>query len=544
MQQHQQQQKIQTCSSLEKSNFKKIEIPRLVTPTLLLETASSSSSSASSTSSSCQLTDKSCTSAYEQFFSLTKPAPTSTSSRGVDIMQMLTKAQLEYTQLQSDSSSCFLNAATSPQPLLEKWSTDLISAETEFVKPTTGEQAHLPISLNLSSMLALSPSASSASSSSTGYSTSSSTSSAAGFQANQAQKKLNPILQKLLHQAPNHQAGNKLANDLLSAELKQKLNIKPSNVQQLASSTMITTPSNPLILSGHSELHLADSAILKRPMTLKDFEENLLNESSTSTPANANISTSPPQAQQKPLAMFYIGNESISNFMRPNSLVVSKKDSKKAHQAGSSSSSSKKKTYVYSSGSEQSSAASTLSSRSRASSSSSSSDSSSSSTSSDSSSSGSSSSSSASSSSSSPRRALPLLLTPAAFETSSISSSASTSSSSKTNIFNDFLNSQLMSSIDHQQKLANKLHNKHHHHHHGKHAATSSHKQKNNLVFADNTQPDAATTTSNDLVQHYTVLNKPQLQHVLIHLLTVNYFLFIFEFEFWLIEKFGILKKE
>jgi hypothetical protein len=70
-----------------------------------------------------------------------------------------------------------------------------------------------------------------------------------------------------------------------------------------------------------------------------------------------------------------------------------------------------------------------------------------------------------------------------------------------------------MSSIDHQQKLANKLHNKHHH------SKTSSHKQ-NNLVFADNTQLNAAK--SNDLVQQYTVLNKPQLQNVLIHLLTTD----------------------
>jgi len=138
---------------------------------------------------------------------------------------------------------------------------------------------------------------------------------------------------------------------------------------------------------------------------------------------------------------------------------------------------------------------------------------------------------------------LPLLLTPAAFETSSIASSTeSTSSSSKANIFDDFLNSQLLSSIDHQQKMAHKLKSK-----------TSQGLPKtstvassiatnslNSLLLANvdsieqhqlrtaagSTSVTSINNKNNELpkisknMQQATILNKPQLQQCLIHLLT------------------------
>lgn len=294
---------------------------------------------------------------------------------------------------------------------------------------------------------------------------------------------------------------------------------------------MIKTPSNPLVLSGCGGL---DSVALKGPITLKDFEENLLNESTvstTSTPANSTYQ----QQQQKPVFYLSNGNEPAvavdnSNYIRPNQLSFINKKSERT--VGSSKgtikdSKSKKSTTTgynsskYSS-SDAASQASTLSSRSSRSSTSDSSTDSSSDT-----------SSTASSSSSSPRT-LPLLLTPAAFETSSISSSTgSTSSSSKANIFNDFLNSQLLSSIDHQQKMAQKLMKKTHQQlpktsTHTSSTATSSF---NNLLLANVEQIElAGASASGDLPkiskhmqqQHVTVLNKPQLQQTLIHLLTVS----------------------
>lgn len=295
---------------------------------------------------------------------------------------------------------------------------------------------------------------------------------------------------------------------------------------------MIKTPSNPLVLSGCGGL---DSVALKGPITLKDFEENLLNESTastTSTPANSTCQ----QKQQKPIFYLSNGNEPIvavdnSNYIRPNQLsFINKKTERtvgKYSKGTTKDSKSKKSTTTgynsskYSS-SDAASQASTLSSRSSRSSTSDSSTDSSSDT-----------ASTASSSSSSPRT-LPLLLTPAAFETSSISSSAgSTSSSSKANIFNDFLNSQLLSSIDHQQKMAQKLMKKTHQQlpktsTHTPSTATSSF---NNLLLANVEQIElAGASASGDLPkiskhmqqQHATVLNKPQLQQTLIHLLTVS----------------------
>ena len=132
---------------------------------------------------------------------------------------------------------------------------------------------------------------------------------------------------------------------------------------------MITTPSNPLIVTGSGDLNITDNAILKRPITLKDFEENLLNESSTSTPASINTSNTLAvntnhtklgaltTQQPKTTAAFYIGNEPVSNsnYIRPNQLSFVNKKSEKIE---------KTKKSKYSSSASTSSAASTLSSRS------------------------------------------------------------------------------------------------------------------------------------------------------------------------------------
>ena len=87
---------------------------------------------------------------------------------------------------------------------------------------------------------------------------------------------------------------------------------------------MITTPSNPLILNSCGGLNLADSAALKAPITLKDFEQNLLSESAatstTSTPATATNSLQ--QQQQPKQPMFFLGNlePHSSNYIQPNQL--------------------------------------------------------------------------------------------------------------------------------------------------------------------------------------------------------------------------------
>jgi hypothetical protein len=141
---------------------------------------------------------------------------------------------------------------------------------------------------------------------------------------------------------------------------------------------MITTPSNPLILSDLTALDTAIAASshqAKRPITLKDFEENLLNESvSSMNSTNINIDSNSDRkhaslpkididAAQK-AAMFYVGSgservSSNSNYIRPSQLsFVNKKAEKKAEKKTKKSFSSK-----YSSNSS-SSAASTLSSRS------------------------------------------------------------------------------------------------------------------------------------------------------------------------------------
>lgn len=503
------------------------EIPRLVTPTALLDTASHSSPIVNNN-------------AYEKLFAFHKSSQQAASEpaesndkKKCDIMQMLNKAQVEYNQLKA--VNLVSQAPVSPKPILDQLPGDMLLAKPEALQA---------VSLNTSSCLSSSPSTSSTS---TGYSTSSS---AGNVQA--ANEKINPMIQKLLGSQLPHTLNTKTldeieseimiaapvasnavpaTHDSLSEELKKKLNIKCNKVP-LASSSMIKTPSNPLVLSGCGGI---DSAALKGPITLKDFEENLLNESTastTSTPANSTT-----QQQQKPV--FYLSNgvESTvvvdnSNYIRPNQLsFINKKSEKTGGSSKGKDSKSKKSTTTgynsskYSS-SDAASQASTLSSRSSRSSTSDSSTDSSSDT-----------SSTASSSSSSPRT-LPLLLTPAAFETSSISSSTgSTSSSSKANIFNDFLNSQLLSSIDHQQKMAQKLMKKTHHHNQqlpktSTHTSSTATSSFNNLLLANVEQIESVgvVSASADLPkiskhmqqQHTTVLNKPQLQQTLIHLLTTD----------------------
>ncbi len=145
----------------------------------------------------------------------------------------------------------------------------------------------------------------------------------------------------------------------------------------LASSSMITTPSNPLIINDHASLDTAVSALAKHPITLKDFEENLLNESvSSMNSTNINIGSSSSNSESKhenlakigvnaakKIPLFYVGNDDkiSSNYIRPSQLsFANKKADKKAEKKAKKSFSSK---YSSNSGSS-SSAASTLSSRS------------------------------------------------------------------------------------------------------------------------------------------------------------------------------------
>ncbi len=81
----------------------------------------------------------------------------------------------------------------------------------------------------------------------------------------------------------------------------------------------------------------------------------------------------------------------------------------------------------------------------------------------------------------------------------------------------------MISSINHQQKIANKLQNKANNKINNLlFTANSNNKNSNLNSIVDNIVDDAII---NQQQQNATILNKAQLQQVLIHLLTVNTFI-------------------
>ena len=253
-------------------------------------------------------------------------------AKSIDILQLLTKAKQQYVNKsgansEAESSETTTTTSVEPKPIMSHLSKHLFlnSNEHQFVKPEP-RRIGVPVT---STTTSLSPSCSSIAAP---------TSIQQQQQQEPSQTKLNPILQLLMS---NQQAissnstelsTNDLtitnAQDLISLDLKRKLNIVNTTQNQssnltaspviLSSSTMITTPSNPLILNGcfdagSSAANLngggfcsSTASILKRPMTLQDFEENLLNESSTSTPSNNNNNGGTNQATGK---MFFLPSE-------------------------------------------------------------------------------------------------------------------------------------------------------------------------------------------------------------------------------------------
>ena len=201
------------------------QIPRLITPNPTITAEQRSPSNA-----------------YEKLISNALTSPTIKATEepqkpNCDIMQMLTKAQFKFNQSES-SQLTITNTNTNPSPT--KLFSDLFTSRHVTAE---NSQRQFPISLNTSLCLSSSPSTSSTS---TGYSTNSNTNS-------ESVKEINPMIQKLLVQQQQQPAPALIvqaapssstktldeieisshvpkttAHDLLSEELKRKLNIKSS----------------------------------------------------------------------------------------------------------------------------------------------------------------------------------------------------------------------------------------------------------------------------------------------------------------------------
>jgi hypothetical protein len=385
----------------------------------------------------------------------------------VDIIQLLNKAQLQFNNnsklasMEPTSHSTpggLLSQITEPKQMAQ-WPHELFINSTQFIKPeprkiasSSDEQISSPPSSNIST---------------TSTSSSSNSNSSTSNEQTNEKALVNPILQLLVAPVSSKvpvTATITKAEDPLTAELKRKLKIQttiasgnPNGFSLNTSSSTLKESSNQNILAspistpnitnatnllvngtnGSSSLPIqigqsnSLNGLLKKPITLQDFEENLLNESIASC-----------SSTNKPLATFYLANESNSSSIYPrtfnelssqdgvnakinsgidslsssSSLLLLKSDSKPSRRSFSRSIST-------SSSSSESSNSTSASSRSTA---------------------GSSSAPVAGCSSSngvgrtseptSPRT-LPLLLTPAAFETSSASSTTSSSYNPSSNHF-------------------------------------------------------------------------------------------------------------
>jgi len=116
---------------------------------------------------------------------------------------------------------------------------------------------------------------------------------------NQLSMNLKNVTNNINAKATNSSIHLPLAQDLITLELNLLLNIQPSWQQQAVlandsdaakslSSSLMQTQCNQLILKnfGTGCVNTLDQSSIKIPITLRDFEENLLNKSSTSNPSN------------------------------------------------------------------------------------------------------------------------------------------------------------------------------------------------------------------------------------------------------------------
>lgn len=193
-------------------------------------------------------------------------------NKSVDIIQMLNKAQVQYNQsnhlepashstpggINLQNSPLSTTSSNDPKPI-GQWPHNLFLNSNQFIKPEPIRQSIISPALSAAST------------------------------------KSNPILQLLMSNESNNQTLNKSE---ASMDLKRKLNIQSSsNVLTSpiigASPSMILTPSN----DNNILMSTSKSNTGARPMTVKDFEQNVLNQESL----------------QKKDGMFYLANESSSN---------------------------------------------------------------------------------------------------------------------------------------------------------------------------------------------------------------------------------------
>lgn len=281
----------------------------------------------------------------------------------------------------------------------------------------------------------------------------------------------------------------------MSLELKRKLNIQSntsmlnaSPINAVASSTLMITPSNPLIISNSSSNNLigtllpSASSTTTKPINVADLE-SLLSQSSTPAPSA--------QSEQAHHNMFYLPNEmnTSADYIRSSNLSFSSggggiggaKKNKNEPSKKTSGSTLKPKSFL----SSHSSAAGSSSSASSG----------------DESSTCSSSTSDSDSEPSSPNT-LPLLLTPAAFESSSASSTTSSSFQNKNNNNNNNNHFQF-GETNPSQKVS----------------VSSDTNQFENLLFSQfSNGGNAIINSSSDNL----LLSKQQLQQTLIHLLNTD----------------------
>jgi hypothetical protein len=241
-----------------------------------------------------------------KLLSLTENKDKSATENGVDIIQMLAKAQNHYVKSINESEKT--NAETPKQ--IGHWPIDYNINSNVYIKPEpirlTGHTAEAQNSQEVSP----------------------------NKPSENPKTQLNPIIQRLLT-FPNEMANEAIPNgntstaittsEMLSLDLKRKLNIL--NGSDTASMSSSSNPNPPPATNG------IDKA--KNLITVKDFEENLLNESSqqninsllkssTSASMGAAITNKPVDEQNKKQTnmghMFYL--DSAYGQQRQNQLSL------------------------------------------------------------------------------------------------------------------------------------------------------------------------------------------------------------------------------
>jgi hypothetical protein len=506
----------------------------------------------------------------------------------VDILDMLAKAQQQFNNQTTNltnvknslnileptshstpgGANTFVDNSNEPKTIISQWPlNDLILNSNQYIKPEpirAATTSNTNDNINDSSLIS---------------------------DNSLSADKINPILKLLMssnsitNMASNSNTGvnnepvQAAANDQLSLDLKRKLNILGSSnnnnilsspitvTGSMSNSSMILTPSNSsVIMSSTTNQNNQTSAtlesvinILKKPITVKDFEENLLNNPSSSQQSTPSTNSSHPKTTLS--NMFYLPNDNISlsssNDLLYNKLISMSNSAQKAATVAVTGSSTSKDNIKNNSVNTNSNTnvkdqklsigSLTTTSISSVTCSSNNSTTSSSSTSSDSSS---------SDSESEPQspNTLPLLLTPAAFESSASSTTSSsfnpthtvTATNVTTSHTNHFFNNLITNTSQHDSSvntttnsnIVSKLSTTT--------ASTTTTNNNNNtnssssidlnehannfansfenILISNINEKNNGSLNDNGNIQQMSLLNKNQLQQVLVHLLNVNYF--------------------